>query len=68
MAREADEPSGAGLPTIEKALATPMLFDVAVIVNEYVVLLPRLPSPFVEITPVVVFKVVFGGKVPDVRA
>ena len=68
MAREADEPSGAGLPTIEKALATPILFDVAVIVNEYVVLLPRLPRPFVEITPVVEFNVVLGGKDPDVTA
>ena len=68
MAREADEPSGAGLPTIEKALATPILFDVAVIVNEYVVLLPTLPSPFVEITPVVEFNVVLGGKDPDVTA
>ena len=68
MAREADEPSGAGLPTIEKALATLILFDVAVIVNEYVVLFPILPNPFVEITPVVEFNVVFGGKDPDVTA
>ena len=68
MAREADEPSGAGLPTIEKALATPTLFDVAVIVNEYVVLFPTLPRPFVEITPVVEFNVVLGGKDPDVTA
>ena len=45
-----------------------MVFDVAVIVNEYVVLLPRLPRPFVEITPDDVFKVVFGGKDPEVTA
>ena len=61
-------PSFVWLTVIDNALATLILFDVAVIVNEYVVLLLRFPTPLVVIAPVDVFKLVFGCKEPEVTA